>query len=439
MEAADVTSQERGADAQESHGAPPAPSGNGTPVRIDPDLEFIRLLRKRAGPSLKKCFQCGTCSTACTISPDLEPFPRKEMAWAVWGMRNRLLTDPDVWLCHQCNDCSTRCPRGARPGDVLAAVRQESVLHYAFPRFLGRWVNQPQLVPFLLAIPAILLTLALLARDPVAEALGLTRQAEERIVYSYSHMFPHWLLNSFFFLFSGLALIAVLVGVARFWSALKVAGARNGLTNGSKGVGASIGSALKSVFAHGDFTMCTTARPRFASHLCVFFGFLALSLVTIWVITAKHNPLIRSDFIYPFGLWNPWKILANAGGAAVTIGCLLMIYERLKDREHFSSGTYFDWALLGTLLLVVLSGFATEVLHFQRLEPHRHIVYFAHLVFVFALLIYLPYSKLAHIFYRFTAMVYAEYSGRTGEAPARSGQLAESEGGRRGGDEQAPE
>ena len=168
------------------------------PIRIEPDLDFIRSLRAHGGNTLKECFQCGTCSATCTLSPDLEPFPRKEMAWAVWGMKERLLKDPDVWLCHQCNDCSERCPRGARPGDVLAAVRRECVLHYAFPRFFAGWVNQPHCIPLLLGIPAALLTLALLVRGPIENALGISRQAGERILYSYSSVFPHWMLNAFF-------------------------------------------------------------------------------------------------------------------------------------------------------------------------------------------------------------------------------------------------
>ena len=134
----------------------------------------------------------------------------------------------------------------------------------------------------------------------------------------------------------------------------------------------------------------------------------------MWVITARINPLVQGQFVYPFGFWNPWKMLANLGGIAVLGGGLLMAFERLKDGERLSVATFSSWVLLGLLLIVVLTGFVSEALHYLRLEPHRHIAYFVHLVFVFALLIYLPYSKFAHIVYRTVAMVHAEYSGREG-------------------------
>ncbi len=392
----------------------PGLSGDTRPVRIEPDLEFIRALISGGADTVKKCFQCGTCSATCTLSPDPEPFPRKEMAWALWGWKDRLVRDPDVWLCHQCQDCSVRCPRGARPGDVLAAVRQECVAHYAFPRFLARWMSRPQYVPLLLAIPIALLTLALLLRDTLAAALGFSPQPGARIIYAYSSVFPHWLLNGFFGLFSLLALLAMLVSARRFWRALEEADRMPRI----RGLAASTWAALRSIATHRNFDLCTAARPRYLSHLCVLAGFVALTLVTLWVITAEYNPLIRSDFVYPFGFWNPWKMLANVGGIAVLAGCLLMAWERLREGGSMGIGAYFDWVLLADLFLVVATGFATEVLHYLRLEPHRHIAYFTHLVFVFTLLIYLPYSKLAHLVYRALAMIHADRIGRIlGSAP----------------------
>lgn len=410
---------------QESSPPVSAPSERPTAVRIEPDVDFIRVLSKESSNTFKLCMQCGTCSVTCGISPDRAPFPRKEMAWATWGLKDRLIGDPDVWFCHQCNDCSTRCPRGARPGDVLASIRQVIIEHFSFPRFLGRWVRKPQYIPLLLAIPAILLGLALIAREPVANALGLSTLSADRVVYSYSSFFPHWLLNSFFLFFGALALLAAVVGVTRFWRVLKSWGAKNGLVPTGKGLGASFWTALKKIITHENFTTCTTENSRLVPHFCVFFGFVALLMVTFWVITNTLNPFIQGTFVYPFGFWNPLKLLANLGGLAVLVGCGLMIFERLYG-ENASSSTYSDWAFLGLIVAVVVTGFATELLHYARLVPHRHIVYFIHLVFAFGLIVYLPYSKLAHLLYRTAALAFVEYTARDTAKPAGANEMLES-------------
>ncbi|MEE9443194.1 MAG: quinone-interacting membrane-bound oxidoreductase complex subunit QmoC [candidate division Zixibacteria bacterium] len=386
-----------------------------SPVEIESDLDFIISISKRAGETFVKCFQCGTCSAVCKNSPDTEPFPRKEMAWANWGMKDALLSDPDIWLCYNCNDCSVRCPRDARPSDVLGAIRQETITQFAFPRFLARWMSQPGCIPLLLGIPALLLSLALFLKSPIENKLGLMPKLDESIVFSYSSVFPHWLLNSFFIFFSILALLAVALGVTKYWQALKSSRWAIHNSAGNK-LSASIITVLKNIITHDNFTSCQDNKSRYLSHILIFFGFIALCAVTFWIITSGINPLIHGEFVYPFNFWSPWKILANLGGLALIAGCLLMIQQRAKNNGKAGAGSYFDWALITTLLIVVLTGFMTEVLHYVRLEPHRHLAYFIHLMFVFALLIYLPYSKLAHIFYRTTAMIYSEYSGRNAAA-----------------------
>ncbi|MHC4599084.1 MAG: quinone-interacting membrane-bound oxidoreductase complex subunit QmoC [Planctomycetota bacterium] len=390
------------------------------PTLLKPDQAFIDRVVESGGESLKHCYQCATCSVVCELSPDRRPFPRKEMIWSQWGLKDRLIADPDVWLCYQCNDCSTHCPRGARPGDVMGAIRREGVIHYASPGFFARWVNRPTTAPVVLVVAAVLLGLALLLRDPLAEALGITRSVGDRIVYAYTPVFPHWLLNGFFIFFGLLALLVVVLGVLRFWRDMKGSDAREGKVKPKKPVGASLVSALKKIITHGDFPTCSSERPRFLSHLLVFYGFIALSLVAFWIVTIRLNPLVPSGFAFPFAFWSPWKILANLAGAAVLAGCVLMILERLRAGKKAGAGSFFDWALLILIPAVVGSGFFTEVLHYFRVVNLRYVAYFTHLVFVFSLLMYLPYSKLAHMVYRTAALVYAEHSGRIVGPPAEA-------------------
>ena len=73
---------------------------------LQPDRRFVEDLVAAGGGDVKKCFQCATCSVVCELSEGRRRFPRKEMIWTQWGLKDRLMADPDVWLCHQCNDCT---------------------------------------------------------------------------------------------------------------------------------------------------------------------------------------------------------------------------------------------------------------------------------------------------------------------------------------------
>ncbi|MFH0764865.1 MAG: 4Fe-4S dicluster domain-containing protein, partial [Calditrichota bacterium] len=124
---------------------------------VKPDRHFIKRVEKAGGGNLHNCYQCATCAAVCKLSPEDKPFPRKEMIYAQWGLKDKLAADPDVWLCHQCNDCSVRCPRGARPGDVMAALRNYSFEHFAFPSFMGKLLASPFGLPILFLIPILIL------------------------------------------------------------------------------------------------------------------------------------------------------------------------------------------------------------------------------------------------------------------------------------------
>jgi len=381
---------------------------------VRPDRRFVEEIIASGGGDLKRCMQCATCSVVCELAGDRAPFPRKEMVWAQWGLKDRLLADPDVWLCHQCNDCSKRCPRGARPGDVLAAVRRRMVEHYASPRFLAAWVNRAGFLPVAFLIPIVLLTLTLVARGPLL-ALGF-----EKHPGFYAEFFPHWLLIAFYAFFTGLALIAAVLGAARYWKAMRAADRRAGGGNAAAGVPASIGRVLRSILAHDRFAKCGAQRPRRLAHLLVLYGFLALFVVTVWATIDMYvNPSLGIASRYPFGLLHPMKILANIGGVALVWGVVKVMADRRRTGPGSATSTAFDWIFASLLLGVGITGFVTEVLRFTAgpdpdatFTAVAYAVYFVHLVLVFQLLVYLPYSKFAHVLYRTVAMVYAEHTGR---------------------------
>jgi len=335
------------------------------------------------------------------------------MIWTQWGLKDRLVADPDIWLCYECGDCSTRCPRGARPADVMAAVRKESILHYAVPGFVGRWINEEKNLPLLLAIPAVLLIFALLLKG----ALGIEAEAGHAAAagtWQYADLFPHWLLIGFFTLFSGAAVVGAVLGVVRFWGAMKAADAREPQSRSLKPLGESIVQVLKDIFVHGRFAKCGANEPRYVAHLAVFYGFVGLFLATVWAVVVMFVliPLAPETFSYPFSFWNPVKILANVSTVALIAGCALMIRDRRAMGDDGGVTTPFDRNFVWLLLGIGVTGLVVELLRFGGVKSLGYTFYFVHLVLVFSLLVYLPYSKFAHVFYRTAALVYAEHSGR---------------------------
>jgi quinone-modifying oxidoreductase subunit QmoC len=61
---------------------------------------------------------------------------------------------------------------------------------------------------------------------------------------------------------------------------------------------------------------------------------------------------------------------------------------------------------------VAITGFLTQFARMAEASFWAYLFYGIHLVFVFYLLAYLPYSKFAHMIYRTVAMIFAEYSNR---------------------------
>ncbi|MBA7641199.1 hypothetical protein ES703_48875 [subsurface metagenome] len=362
-------------------------------IEVTPDIEFKKELRKVSKAPLNACIQCGTCSVVCSLAPEDRPFPRKEMIWAGWGLKDKLIANTDVWLCHQCGDCSTYCPRGVKPADVLSAVRQIIIKQYARPKFLGVMMSQSKWLPVALFIPVIIISAILLLAGTFSIPDGPV---------NYSRFFPHAWLNSSFTLLTFLSYGLATAGLIRFWKGMKKQFPDAAVDNGFF---RSFGESLKIILSHSKFGECSSQRSRKFSHFLVFYGFILLLFVTGYAIIAAitHH--------YPLRFTNPFKIAGNVAGTMLLIGTGMMIISRLFNRKTFGNSNYSDWLLLISIFLLTLSGMIVEAARFQNWGSAYHL-YFFHLVCVWFVIIYLPYTKFGHLIYRTLAMTLALSVGR---------------------------
>ena len=357
-------------------------------ILIKPDIDFIRELKK-ASPELKECMQCGNCSAVCTLSPENRPFPRKEMIWASWGLSDKLMASPDIWLCHQCGDCSAYCPRGVKPADVLSKIRQNTYRYYARPKILGKILDNPLLLPVAVAIPVVIIAAIIFAAG--------TFHIPEGTV-NYSAFFPHKWLNISFTAITLTVIAFTITGLLDFLKNLKNHFPGNPEKNS---VFKSLLSLRKEIMFHSNFSKCGTQKSRKTAHLMVFYGFILLLLVTLYAIIA----VITGD--YPLSFLSPAKITGNIAAVLLTCGLAIMIFNRLTDKINYGKSTYTDWLFLVSLLLLTLSGVFVEVARFQNWHWAYHI-YFAHLVLVWFIVIYTPYTKFGHFIYRIAAQLYTK-------------------------------
>ena len=345
-----------------------------------------------SGSSLNQCMQCGNCSAVCSLAPADKPFPRKEMIWSGWGLKDKLMGNVDVWLCYQCGDCSSHCPRDVKPSDVISTLRQLSYQHYARPRFLGKLVNDPRWLPLAIAIPVGIIMAIL--------SLAGTFHIPEGPV-DYSAFFPHGLLNGSFSAVTLFFYVLAALGIGRFWKDMK------GLTPPGEAGKRRIPvlGVLGEILSHSSFSACESRKTGKLAHMLLFFGFALLILVTLYAIwaTLSHN--------YPLPLTNPFKILGNLASLMIYTGLGIMSWRRLTDKDVFGKNGYQDWLLLVAIALLTLSGTLVQLARFGDWALAYHL-YFFHLVAVWFVIMYLPFTKLGHVFYRSTALLYARSIGR---------------------------
>jgi len=338
---------------------------------------------------LQICNACRYCEGFCATFPAM--------------MRRLEFGKADVHylanLCHNCGACLHAC-QYAPPNEfavnvprALAKVRVQTYGDYAWPGFLGRLYRHNGVTLALAAAFALALFLVL-----AAALNGGIRHAP--LAGNFYAIFPHNLLVALFGTVFVFALIALGVGVARFWREVSP-GAATG-----PAVAEATHDALRLKYLDGghgkgcneEDDAFTLARRRF--HHFTFYGFM-LCFAATCVATLYH---------YALGLPAPYPwtslpvLLGTAGGIGLLIGPAGLLWLNLRRHpEHGDPDQRpMDRGFICLLFLTSLTGLALLAL---RDTGAMGLLLAVHLGVVMALFLTLPYGKFAHGIYRCAALL----------------------------------
>ena len=339
---------------------------------------------------LQICNACRYCEGFCAVFP---------------AMARRLQVDSKADLnylanlCHNCGACLHAC-QYAPPHEfavnvpqAMAKVRLETYTDFAWPAAMGSLYKNNGL------------TLALASAFGLALFLVLTLMVTGKLVHeplagNFYAVFPHNTLALLFGAVFGFAVLALGIGVRRFWKEI-TPGAASAIA-----VGEATHNVLRLKYLDGGHGQgCNdeddrfTLRRRIFHHL-TFYGFM-LCFAATSVATLYH---------YVLGLQAPYAytslpvILGTVGGIGLLIGPAGLLWLNLRRSPLHGDVAQkpMDIAFIVLLFTVSLTGLALLI---WRDTSYMALWLAIHLGFVMAFFLTLPYGKFAHGIYRSAALL----------------------------------
>lgn len=347
------------------------------------------------------CNACRYCEGFCAVFP---------------AMTRRLAFDKAdthylANLCHNCGSCLHAC-QYALPHEfavnvprAMARVRKRTYQDYAWPASFGGLYQRSGLTTALALAIGLSLFLVL------AVAMN-GRLIHEPLAGNFYAIFPHNFLAVLFSVVFLLAILALLIGVIRFWREVSPSNevdAREAMSIPQARLSAAAESvsdvAQLRYLGGGHGEGCNEESDRFTLwrrrfHHLTFYGFL-LCFAATCVATLYH---------YLLGLHAPYSfsslpvILGSLGGIGLVIGPVGLLWLNFRrDPQHGDPEQHgMDRGFILLLLLVSVTGFGLLLLRDTRFMALWLAI---HLGTVMALFLTLPYGKFAHGFFRLAALL----------------------------------
>ena len=348
---------------------------------------------KEVARQLQICNGCRYCEGFCAVFPAMTR--RLEFGKAdIHYLAN---------LCHNCGACLHAC-QYAPPHEFainvpksMATVRGQTYADYAWPKALGGLYKSNGLTVSM----ALALSLSLFLMLALQSNGTLWGGPVQNGFYA---IFPHNLMVSMFapiFLWSVLALA---LGVIKFWR--EVTPATSGAPLSSPAAAEAAHDALRLKYlggGHGDGCnneddAFTLARKR--AHHLTFYGFM-LCFAATSVATFYHYVL---NLPAPYDFTNLPKILGTVGGISLTLGTVgLWRLNLARDPNHGDAQQRpMDRGFIALLFFISVTGLALMLSKNTAAMP---VLLAVHLGMVMALFLTLPYGKFAHGIFRTAALL----------------------------------
>jgi nitrate reductase gamma subunit len=368
-----------------------------TVVRNDEmDDKFLAEISALGGESIRKCYQCGSCTANCPLTARIKAFPRRTLRLIQLGLVERALRSPDMWLCSACSTCKAACPRQADPGEIMAALRRYAYSKYSWlPSSTRDLMTSTKLIVALAAVFSLILS-ALIYLTSQMSWTGTT--------VNYAAFLPFSVVDTAG-LVLGLAVSAgVLLNTLRMWRMVGGGWSDTPQLTVGRRLKSFVNVIVREIALQKTIRKCNTGRLQWTAHLSLVAGFIGAAITTMFAFVL--NPGGNS-----FPLDNPVKILGNLSAALLLFGATAMIARRLFQKSIVGKTLFQDGLFLSLLFIVALTGTLSESARLLNAGVIAYLVYSAHLVSVALLLALAPYAKFAHAIYRPLAMYVAKLRG----------------------------
>jgi citrate/tricarballylate utilization protein len=352
------------------------------------------------------CNACRYCEQFCPVFPAMErrlTFEKSDLVY----LAN---------LCHNCGECLYACQYapphefGINVPTTFARIRAASYDEFAWPRWVAARFRDPsaRAALGLALVFSVALTIPSLAIAP--KQLWPSDRSG-----NFYGVVPHDVMVTLFGLVLAFVLLALAMGVHRFWRHATApsddptrrigAAASVKKVRGIRPIARALLEGLTLRYLHPASVDCVAGEEdrtpwRRRLHHFTFYGFLLCVASTI--VAAIYHGIF--GWPAPYGYTSIPVVLGTAGGFGVIVGSIgLLALSRTRDVALGREAQLgLDESFIALLLLTVITGLALLLL---RQLPVMGPLLIVHLGAVLALFVTLPYGKFVHGLYRVAALV----------------------------------